>query len=59
MQDLAHARFDHRVKREHLVKVAGEIWQARSFNDEPIEAGTPVEIYEIDGTTVVVYPKEP
>ena len=41
------------------VKVAGEIWQARSFNDEPIEAGTPVEIFEVDGTTVVVYPKEP
>ena len=44
---------------EGEVKVAGEIWQARSFNDEPIEAGTPVEIFEVDGTTVVVYPKEP
>jgi membrane protein implicated in regulation of membrane protease activity len=41
------------------VKVAGEIWQARSFSTEAIEAGTPVEIFEVDGTTVVVYPKEP
>ncbi|MBK8447928.1 MAG: NfeD family protein [Micropruina sp.] len=40
------------------VKVAGEIWQARSFNEEPIEEGAAVEIYEVDGTTVVVYPKE-
>ena len=40
------------------VKVAGEVWQARSFNEEAIEAGTPVEIFEVDGTTVVVYPKE-
>lgn len=41
------------------VKVAGEVWQARSFSTEAIEAGTPVEIFEVDGTTVVVYPKEP
>ena len=41
------------------VKVEGEIWQARSFSTEAIEAGTPVEIFEVDGTTVVVYPKEP
>jgi len=41
------------------VKVEGEVWQARSFSTEAIEAGTPVEIYEVDGTTVVVYPKEP
>ncbi|MFT3861617.1 NfeD family protein [Micropruina sp.] len=41
------------------VKVAGEVWRARSFNDEPIDAGTAVEIFEVDGTTVVVYPKEP
>ncbi len=41
------------------VKVAGEVWQARSFDGEAIEAGTPVEIFEVDGTTVVVYPKEP
>ncbi len=40
------------------VKVAGEVWQARSFSTEAIEAGTPVEIYEVDGITVVVYPKE-
>lgn len=41
------------------VKVNGEVWQARSFGDVDIEAGAPVEIFEVDGTTVVVYPKEP
>lgn len=40
------------------VKVNGDVWQARSLNDIPIEAGAPVEIYEVDGTTVIVYPKE-
>lgn len=40
------------------VKVNGEVWQARSFDDVDIEAGAPVEIFEVDGTTVVVYPKE-
>lgn len=40
------------------VKVEGEVWQARSFSTEAIEAGTPVEIFEVDGTTVVVYPKD-
>lgn len=41
------------------VKVNGEVWQARSFGEIAIEAGAPVEIFEVDGTTVVVYPKEP
>ena len=40
------------------VKVNGDVWQARSLNDIAIEAGAPVEIYEVDGTTVIVYPKE-
>lgn len=41
------------------VKIDGEVWRARSYSAEQIEAGTPVEIFEVDGTTVVVYPKEP
>ena len=41
------------------VKGNGEVWQARSFGDVEIEAGAPVEIFEVDGITVVVYPKEP
>ncbi|HMQ37471.1 MAG TPA: NfeD family protein [Micropruina sp.] len=41
------------------VKVNGEMWQARSFGDVEIEAGASVEIFEVDGITVVVYPKEP
>ena len=32
---------------------------SQGFDGEAIEAGTPVEIFEVDGTTVVVYPKEP
>ncbi len=40
------------------VKVAGEVWSARSFDSSTIPAGTPVEVYEVDGTTAVVYPRE-
>jgi membrane protein implicated in regulation of membrane protease activity len=45
--------------RSGEVKVNGEVWEARSFGDVDIEAGAPVEIFEVDGITVVVYPKEP
>lgn len=45
--------------RSGEVKVNGEVWQARGFGDVDIEAGAPVEIFEVDGITVVVYPKEP
>ena len=41
------------------VKVNGEVWRARSFGDVEIEAGASVEVFEVDGITVVVYPKEP
>jgi membrane protein implicated in regulation of membrane protease activity len=41
------------------VKVDGEVWKARSMNDTPIAEGAAVQICEVDGTTVVVYPKEP
>lgn len=38
------------------VKVNGEIWSARSYDGEPIAAGVAVDIFEIDGVTVVVHP---
>ncbi len=41
------------------VKVTGEVWRARSVGDVEIEAGASVEVFEVDGITVVVYPKEP
>ena len=39
------------------VKVAGEIWSARSYDGEPIGAGVEVEVFEVDGVTAVVYPR--
>lgn len=38
------------------VKVNGEIWSARSYDGEPIAAGVAVDIFEIDGVTVIVHP---
>ena len=40
------------------VKVEGQSWTARPYSSEVvIEAGTEVEVYEIDGAIAVVYPK--
>lgn len=40
------------------VKIDGQSWTARSFDEEMvIEAGTEIEVYEIDGAIAVVYPK--
>jgi len=39
------------------VKVAGELWSARSYDGAPIPAGTEVEVFEVDGVTAVVYPR--
>nr|WP_269779512.1 NfeD family protein [Propioniciclava soli] len=39
------------------VKIAGESWSARSYDGDPIAAGVEVEVFEIDGVTVVVYPR--
>jgi len=40
------------------VKVDGQSWSARPYSsDIVIEAGTEVEVYEIDGAIAVVYPK--
>ncbi|QGF24700.1 NfeD family protein [Raineyella fluvialis] len=42
-----------------LVKIAGEEWSARSFDEsQVIPEGTTVEVLEIDGARVVVYPRE-
>lgn len=38
------------------VKVAGEIWTARSYDGNPIAPGVEVDVFEIDGVTVVVHP---
>lgn len=39
------------------VKVHGEVWSARSYDGESIAEGIEVEVFEIDGVTLVVYPK--
>lgn len=38
------------------VKVNGESWTARSYDGEPIAAGVPVDVFEIDGVTLLVHP---
>jgi membrane protein implicated in regulation of membrane protease activity len=39
------------------VKVGGETWRARSyFDNEPIDAGTRVEVVKVQGVTVLVVP---
>lgn len=41
------------------VKLAGEIWSARSFDPaHAIEAGRTVDVVQIDGATAVVYESE-
>lgn len=40
------------------VKVNGDTWSARSFNqDVTIEVGEEVEVFQVEGTTLIVYPK--
>lgn len=39
------------------VKIAGEVWSARSYDATVISPGTEVEVMEIDGVTAVVYPR--
>jgi membrane protein implicated in regulation of membrane protease activity len=48
------------VDEQHgLVKLAGEEWTARVFDPSMhIDAGTQVEVFEIDGATAVVYPMD-
>lgn len=40
------------------VKVDGQVWSARVFGDQVVAAGDVIEVYEVDGTTLVVYPSE-
>ncbi len=39
------------------VKIAGEVWSARSYDGSPIAPGTEIEVMERDGITVLVYPR--
>ncbi len=39
------------------VKLAGEVWTARSVDGNPIPIGEQIEVYQVDGATVVVYPR--
>ena len=39
------------------VKVDGQIWQARRYDDTvTIETGERIEVYKLDGITLIVYP---
>jgi membrane protein implicated in regulation of membrane protease activity len=40
------------------VKVAGEAWSARSYDGETIPVGALIDVFEIDGVTLVVHPKD-
>lgn len=41
------------------VKVEGQVWQARSFDPSvTIHAGEQIEVYGLDGITLVVYPTQ-
>ncbi len=42
------------LKGSGQIKIDGDIWSAKSENDEPIEEGTSVEILNIDGVRAVV-----
>lgn len=39
------------------VKIAGEVWSARSYDGSVIDAGDEVEVMELDGITALVYPR--
>ena len=42
-----------------LVKLAGEVWSARAFDeDQVIPVGAVVDVMEIEGATAIVYPRE-
>jgi len=45
--------------RDGLVRIDGEVWTARSFDDDTvIPEGAPVSVMRISGTTAYVYPLE-
>jgi membrane protein implicated in regulation of membrane protease activity len=42
-----------------VVKIGAEVWSARAYDETlVIAAGTPVAVFEIEGATALVYPKE-
>lgn len=44
-------------RRGGEVKVSGQVWDARSFDPSiTIEEGDEIEVYGIDGVTLIVYP---
>ncbi len=45
---------------EGEVRVSGQIWQARSFDPAvKILQGQPIEVFGLDGVTLIVYPSGP
>lgn len=40
------------------VKLAGEVWSARSYDGSTIEVGAPVDVVEIQGATALVFAAE-
>ena len=40
------------------VKVDGQVWSARVFGDQSVAAGDTIEVYEVDGTNLIVYPTD-
>ena len=41
-------------KGQGQIKIDGDVWSAKSENDEKIEIGTPVEVLSIDGVKAIV-----
>lgn len=42
-----------------VVRIGAEVWSARAYDETlVIAAGTPVSVFEIEGATALVYPKE-
>jgi membrane protein implicated in regulation of membrane protease activity len=42
-----------------LVRIGGEVWTARTYDECVVPAGAPVDVVEIDGATAVVLPINP
>ncbi len=42
------------------VRIGGEVWSARAYDQTQVIAeGTWVAVFEIEGATALVYPREP
>jgi membrane-bound serine protease (ClpP class) len=46
------------VRRDGLVFVDGELWQARSANGQPLRPGERVRVESLDGLVLTVHPEE-